>query len=46
MNTSIQRRIAALEAQAPVGTDLPSEIWLTAPGDEDHAVLLWRRDDE
>ncbi len=48
MSTTPKRRIDRLEANnapSPTSPSLPSEIWLSAPGD-DEAVLLWRREDE
>ncbi|WP_182496242.1 hypothetical protein [Bordetella avium] len=48
MSTTLKRRIDRLEANhapSPTSPNLPSEIWLSAPGG-DEAVLLWRRDDE
>lgn len=49
MKTSLKQRLERLEviAQPPLSDKpaLPSEIWLSAPGDSD-AVLLWERTHE
>lgn len=48
MSSTLKRRIDRLEANnapSPPNPGLPSEIWLSAPDDDD-AVLLWRREDE
>lgn len=49
MYESLKRRLGRLEAAArPIDPNepvLPSEIWLSAPGDSD-AVLLWKRTHE
>lgn len=49
MNESLKRRLGRLEAATrptdPNKSVLPSEIWLSAPGDSD-AVLLWERTHE
>ncbi|CAM4164154.1 hypothetical protein [Kerstersia similis] len=48
MSATLKRRLDRLEAAtapSPASPGLPSEIWLSAPGSDD-AALLWRRTHE